>query len=213
MADDKSPKVNYGSNSHKSKEQTPDIPEKKTEQVTTGKVVVRKKPLGKKFLETFVQEDGTSLKEYLIFDVVVPATKNLLLDLLQQGSQRLFYGSSRPASSRQNYTGGGTQVRYNSMYGTGNQGSPRSISNRSRSVHDFSEVMLDSRVEAENVLDRLGDLIEQYGIASVSDFYDCVGITGSFTDNKYGWTNLAQAHVRQTRGGYLIEFPAPGVIE
>ena len=214
MAAEETPKkINYGSNSHKSKDdkqKASETPEKRTDQIVTGQIVVRKKSLGKKFVETFVQEDGKSLKDYLIFDVVVPATKNLLLDLVQQGSQRLFYGTSRPRSS-QNYTGsgGGTQVRYNSMYGPGNTGNSqsRNISQQGRNTHDFSEVFMKTRVDADMVLDRLTDLIDRYGVASVSDFYDCVGATGSFTDFKYGWTNLSTAVVRNTREGYIIEFP------
>ena len=208
---------NYSNNSHKAKgkkAQAESPPEKKTEKVIHGSIVERKKPLGKKFMETFVQESTSDLKEYLIFDVAVPAFKNLLLDLIQQGSQRMFYGSSRPNTSRNYQQGGGTQVRYNSMFG-GGPGSPAPKTSRfqPRVGGDFGEHCLETRLDAELVLDRLGDILDSYGVVSVPDYYDAIGKTAEFTDHKYGWTNLAKAHIRQTREGYLIEFPQAEIIE
>ena len=82
----------------------------------------------------------------------------------------------------------------------------REPSLRNRSRHNFDDIILDSRGEAEEVLSHLVDLVDDYGMASVADLYDLVGITSNFTDNKYGWTNLSSASVSRVRDGYLIDF-------
>ena len=36
---------------------------------------------------------------------------------------------------------------------------------------------------------------------------DLVGVTGNYTDNKYGWTNIRNAEVVRVRDGYRIKLP------
>ena len=79
---------------------------------------------------------------------------------------------------------------------------------RPRSVgYTYDDIILESRGEAEEVLDSLCDLIETYQIASVADLYDLVGETPEYTDNKYGWTNLRNADVERVRDGYRLKLP------
>ena len=51
------------------------------------------------------------------------------------------------------------------------------------------------------------EAIETYQMVSVADLYDLVGVTGDYTDNKYGWTNLRNAKVVRVRDGYMIDLP------
>ena len=67
---------------------------------------------------------------------------------------------------------------------------------------------MDNRADAEEVLDSMLATIDKYGIVSVADMYDLVGITGNYTDNKYGWTDLRSARIERERdGGYTINLP------
>ena len=75
----------------------------------------------------------------------------------------------------------------------------REPSARNRSRHDFDDIVLDSRGEAEEVLSTLVDLVEDYGVASVADLYDLVGIESTFVDTKYGWTNLSSLYKPRKR--------------
>jgi hypothetical protein len=81
------------------------------------------------------------------------------------------------------------------------------MSRTGRAKHDFDEVVLESRGEAEEVLSNLVDSIIDYGQATVADFYDLVGIATNFVDGKWGWTDLRNASVSRVRGGYLINLP------
>jgi hypothetical protein len=77
-------------------------------------------------------------------------------------------------------------------------------------MHDFNEIVLESRGEAEQVIDQLIEIISQYQAASVADLYALVGVTSAYTDGKYGWTDLRGAGVSHVRGGlYLLNLPKP----
>ena len=54
---------------------------------------------------------------------------------------------------------------------------------------------------------RMDELIDVYGIVSVGDYYDLVGIQGDYTSENYGWTNIRNAQVVRVREGYMIKLP------
>ncbi len=65
-----------------------------------------------------------------------------------------------------------------------------------------------SRMDAEEVLTTLEDMIDQYGSACVSDLYDACGqTTSNYQLNKFGWTSLATASVVRVRDGYMLKLP------
>ena len=66
---------------------------------------------------------------------------------------------------------------------------------------------MSNRGEAQDVLDRMDELMDTYGLVRVADLYDLVGITGNYTDNKYGWTNIRNAEIVRVRDGYMIKMP------
>jgi hypothetical protein len=69
--------------------------------------------------------------------------------------------------------------------------------------------VLDQRAEAEEVIDRLFDVVSRYGSASVADLYELVGLDSTHTDHKWGWEELTGAGVSRIRGGYLLDLPEP----
>ena len=78
---------------------------------------------------------------------------------------------------------------------------------RTRTGYDYDDIILESYGEAEDVLERMDELIATYQLVSVADFYDLVGVSGNYTDNKYGWTDIRNASVMRVRDGYMIKLP------
>ena len=78
---------------------------------------------------------------------------------------------------------------------------------RTRTGYSHDDIILETRGEAEEVLDRMNELIDTYGIVSVADMYDLVGISCNYTDNKYGWTNIRNAEPIRVRDGYMLKLP------
>lgn len=216
---------NYPSNATTSKDEAAapeETAKKKVEPVVTGTVRKRKKTLGRKVAETFTGDDAKSVGEYILFDVFIPAAKSMLADAASQGAERLLFGevrrprSTTAAQYRSGYTNYNSYSRNRTAAPADRRGfsapgrpEPRDISRRARASHDFAEVLFETRVDAEAALDSMTELLSQYDVVTVMDFYDLVEITGNFTDEKYGWFDLRSASVEHIRDGYIINLPAP----
>lgn len=194
--------MNYEPNSHKSKMEKRDISEKKVEKVITGTAKTKKKSEFRKFTDVFLAEDMESVKSYILTDVLVPSIKKAIDDIVSNGIHMLLYnGESRHHDSK----GVAGKVSYRSYYDKGDN--RRDYHARSRSMYTYDDIYLETRGEAEQVLDRMDELVKEYGIVRVADLNELVGITGAYTDNKYGWTDIRSASIVRTRDGYMIKMP------
>lgn len=209
---------NYPSNSRtgKAPEEAPEP--KKVESVVVGEVTRRKKPLGKRFTETFVGADIGTVAQYVVLEVLIPAAKDMMSDAVSQGIDRMLFGETRGSSRSRSGRPAGTNgyVSYNRM--SANKPSRDGLNEFSRrperrSSHDFDEIILATRAEAEEVIDRLFDLVNQYDQATVADLLDLVGVTSNHVDHKWGWTDIRGAGVTKIRNGYLLDLPKPDSIQ
>lgn len=211
----------YPTNSRRPKPEASDQPKKITK-VVEGDVVRRKKTLGRKFKETFMGGDTKGVWEYIMLDVLVPAAKDMIADAASQGVERMVFGEARSTSRRtgqrpsSGVNGYVSYNRYSSPVGrssaSGRDERP-TMSRRGRASHDFDEIILATRVEAEEVIDRLFDLVSRYETATVSDLYELVGVSGNYTDDKWGWSDIRGAGVTRVRNGYLLDLPRPEALD
>lgn len=190
----------YKPNSHRSKEAP--APEKKVEKVVRGSVKAKKKSEIQKFASVFIQEDAQKVKSYILMDVLVPSLKKAISDIVTNGIDMMLYGET----GRTKKSGTASKVSYRNYYDKREDRRDYN-SNRTRSGYDYDDIIVDNRGEAEEVLSRMDELIATYGIVSVADLYDLVGITGNYTDNKYGWTDIRSASVVRVRDGYMLKLP------
>lgn len=185
--------------------------EKKLKRLTSADPIRRKKGLGKQFRETFVVGDARTATHYVLFDVLIPAAKDALADAFSQGIEKLIFGESRHRRGMRTPSSGATgYVNYNRMSRPDDRPPMpnRGMSKRARSRHDFDEIVLESRSEAEEVIDGLFEVVSRYGQASVADLYDLTGLESTHIDHKWGWTDLRGATVSRLRNsGYLLDLP------
>lgn len=204
----------FPSNSRKKRDKTK-ADEKKLDKVITGSVKKQKRGLGKKVADVILEDDTKSVGNYVVYDVLIPAAKTMLSDMITGAVEMFLFGEKRGSRTRRE--GGRSYTSYGSYYRSTDRDRDlrreREISRYGRARHDFDEIILETRGEAEEVLSHLVDLVDDYGVASVADLYDLVGITSNYTDGKYGWTNLHTASVSRVRGGYLISLPRTKVID
>ena len=198
----------YKPNSMKYKNEHKDThEEKKVEKVVKG-TVVKKKNGVRKFTDIFISEDVANVKSYVLMDVLVPAIKKAISDIVTDGIDMILYGGTggnRKRSTNSSY------VSYRSYSDRKNDGP--SDSSSSRIGYSYDDIILNTRSEAEEVLLSMTDLLDRYGVVSVADLYDLVGVTGNYTDNRYGWTNIRNAEVVHVRDGYLLKFPRAKLID
>lgn len=220
MSDDLPNPANYHGNSNKDKakklaeEAETDSGEKKQlEPVAKG--IKRKKSVGRRFVEAFTGEDIQSVGQYVFWDVLIPAAKSAILDAVSTGIERAMYGDNRPRSSsrRPGYTSYDRMSKpTTTRYETSWKRPEREISQRARASHNFDEIILETRGEAEEVLEKLTNLIDRFDIASVSELYQLVGISGNYTDDKWGWATAAGMTYRRISQGYLLDLPQPELL-
>jgi hypothetical protein len=188
--------------------------DKNIEKVTSGQTKRRKRSLRKQFVDMFMAGDPRSAAQYALIDVLLPMIRDTVwetgseyLRSLLQGGTRRRGGSTIPPSGplgHVNYT------RFSGpMAGSRMSSSMRAMSRSARARHDFDEIVLESRTEAEEVIDRLFDLVAKYETATVADLYELVGLPSNYTDHRWGWTDVRGAGVTRIRDGYLLDLPDP----
>lgn len=193
--------IEYAGNSNKQKEEVKK--EKVIKQVAKGKVQTRKETKLGNLISKFIVSDLRTVSEYVVKDILIPSAKRTLGEMLNNGIDMMLYGEVKPKRR----TTSSSRVSYASYYDRDDR-TIRRDSNIGRARTSSHDVLLETRVEAEEVLNTLDDLIDQYGVVSVADLYDLVGLTSTnYTDNKYGWTDLRHAEVRRDRDGYLLRMP------
>ena len=210
----------YPSNEESPKKRKPSKPAKpRLESVVSGTATVRKKGFWRKL------SDGADLKgviEYIWWEIAVPSIKSTASDMVSNGFDRAIFGGSdyRSRNRSRNRRSFSERTTYEKMYSRRDRDrdrdsrrDERSMSRRGRMNHDFQEIVLGSRAEAEDIIDQLRERIEEFDVATVMDLYDAAGVTSDFTDERWGWTDLQDARVDRVRDGFLLDMPRPEPID
>lgn len=188
---------NYKPNSHKYKENQ-ETSEKRVEKVISGTAKTKKNEV-RKFRDVFISEDISNVKSYILMDVLVPAIKNAIVDIVTDGVNMIFgTGSGRKKTSGSNYV----------SYRDYSRESRRDDSRASTGRFNYDDILFPSRGEADAVLEQMDAIIEEYGYVTVADMYDMADLTAPYTGNRYGWTSVRRAEIVRVRGGdYIIKLP------
>ncbi len=185
-------------------------PSEKSLAPVTNNVIVKKETEVKKFAKNFISEDVKSVKGHVFMNVIVPGIQRLLSEGIKSAVDGIIYG----VRGIRNETIGARNISYSTYYdrnrvsygSTGLPPVPSSAYTKSN-VYSANEVEFIDRGEAEEVLFRLKEEIERYGLVSIGDFYDLIGQKHYHTDLKYGWRDLRDAEVVRARDRYRINFP------
>ena len=195
------------------------------------KAVVKQKPkkykkgLMERLVVGLLGPDGVkAIGHRLSQEIVVPAVKNIVVDSITSGIHMAIYGRNEqpgtPPPVQRNYnrygnTGysqGPTRTNYQGAYAPPQQLSPQSRGRMAARGNNVIEYVLGSRQEAVDILDALRDNIEEYGMATVADYYDLLGETTEYTDNQWGWVDLSHTQIQAVRNGYVLLLPPVNVV-
>lgn len=187
----------YKPNSHKYKNEK-QTTEKKSTKIVSGNVKTRKKSELQKMTGAIISEDARNVKSYILMDVLLPAIKDAIEDIVTNGIRMILRGET---GARARGGSGLSKISYNTI------SSSNSRPSYVRSGYTYDDIVLDTRGEVENVIRHMDDLINQYGSVSVADLYDMVGILGTPNDNKWGWANVRNAEPIRVKDGYLLKLP------
>ena len=215
MSERKMPSVeDYPSNAIGSKE-TVDLPAVK---------VRHKKSIWKSVGDRFISEDAEYVGSSLVDDILIPALRDLINDILHGAVDMTFGGGGYYRGSSRRGGRGGSYISYNRYYDDRDSRRRRSRRDRyddydddddyviSKRGIDFSEFRFEYREDADDVFEMLCDRLEKYDQVELAYFLDKVGKTvpGNWTTEDWGWTNFAGTKVRgNSRNGWYIDLPRP----
>lgn len=182
----------------------------KVEKVVSGVAVQRKKPLSRRIAENLGGSDARSVGHYVLFEVIFPQLKDLIFDVGSSALQRALFGESGGKS----YSTGRRTAGY-TPYSSMASATPKQqsvVRQQTIPSDEFGEIVVETRGEAQAVMDKMNNLIERFGMASVSDLKAAVGLTGKFTDEQFGWQAMGGTDIRRVGGaqpGFVLIFPMP----
>ena len=200
--------MNYDPNSNnlikKNKVDEDDIGKKKVNKVVNGNVKTKKKTKADEFADDLIAQSMTSVVGDVFTEVLLPSFKNMISDAVKSGIDRLLFGDS---SHRTNTNSNpASKISYSKYYTEQSNYRPEMPARR-RETYDYNNIVFNSRGDAEAVLMSMDELISKYEVVRVADLYDLAGITGNYTDYKYGWTDIRSARIERIRDGYIIRMP------
>lgn len=211
---------NLEPNSHKYKaEKAKDDGSKKEKSkpvINRDQIVSMKKPLGKKFAETFMTEDTKDVKSWFLMDVLIPGIKNTILDAISM----MFFGEiesrGRRGRSKRDRDG---RTSYSSYYRGSEYRDREYRSSRKRDRYesddrvDFRNIVLRERADAEDVINEMRDWIRKNGSVSVADLLNAIDTPSRYTDNNWGWDDERDIGIRRVSSGYLIDVAEPRYLD
>lgn len=192
----------YQPNSHKSKEMDANKEDRKVQKVVSAKPKTKKNN-ARRLTDIFIAEDAGNVKSYIFLDVLVPAIKKAISDIVTDGIYMILYGESgdrkrKPAS----------KVSYRDYYDDRRSGHRETDRfSQARGRFDYDDIIYSSRGEAERVREQMLDMIDRYGYVTVGDMYDMSDLTAPYTSSNYGWTNIRSAETVRVRDGYILKLP------
>lgn len=191
----------YTPNSHKYKEEQKkaETQKKRVGKLVTGNVKTKKNEV-RKLTDVFISEDVSNVKSYVLMEVLVPAIKKAISDIVTNGVDMILYGGTRPNKNRTS----SDYVSYRN-YSDRDRRDDRGPT-RGRGF-DYEDLVFDSRGDAEAVRQGMLETIDQYGIVTVGDLYDMADRTAPYTSYDYGWTSIRTAEVVRVRDGFIIKLP------
>ncbi len=225
--------TDYTGNSKKGKGEVPSGPPKPPVQVTKivqGEAYIKKKTLGQKFKETFLNVDMKDISKHVLLELVAPMARNLVFDTGNEIWHRVMFKGQPSNRMKQGWT------PYSQMYqnpgqmirpgmflqqGTGPmpQGwrDPSTRPPRGTLVAggplpqnpNRMQLVFSLRVDADNCLKMMNEVIDQAEYVAVADVRMMMGHTPEHTDFGFGWKSTADAQIIPDSQGVIIDLPQP----
>lgn len=188
--------------------------------VVKPKVTKRELTFREKLKRSFVKEDLADVRDYVVFDIIIPNVRKAFFDTIV-GTAAQIFGISVPAG----------------RYGYSPTTATPRITPHERRYRDYSSISNDRyngysgeehltrydrfyvsdwvftyKEAADDALMKLMDICDASGWVSVARFFEIVDPQGTaegrnpYTNNNYGWHNVDSATVKYiTNVGYVIE--------
>lgn len=184
--------------------------------------VAIKTPWYRKLGNTFLAEDTTSVKSFVIREVIVPTIKDTFYQIVTGGLSMYLYGNTKAAPNRNrgsNTPNGGSYISYGGI-STGAKPNKQIVTDSNSGRMTYRDWVFEDSLDengrpvsgytkAQNAEEKLISILEQYGVVYVSDYYDAVGISAPVVARGWCWRDLSSARISKVYGGWILELPQP----
>lgn len=195
-----------------SKTQKSENEKPKLEKIVSSDVKMQKKSIFKRFKSSIFAESPDTIGGYIIREVLIPYTKDIIYDTLVNTISMALYSNPRAGGRRSGRSVNTTRdgyIQYGSYSSSSTSNSRREPERPRGERIDVDNVIFGMSAEAHEVLDAMCDRLEHYGTVTVLDLCDLIGVTSSPNAMYYGWTDISEACVRQINEGWLLDLPRP----
>ena len=192
----------YQDNSEKAKREAEVKEREIKEPIKEGGAELRKRSAGKRFAETILpKEDRREIADYAIFEIVIPAIKETINNLVVNSLDMLLFGGERRYSGNRHSNGRTNYAGMSSKKSNKYSNDDYEERSRRRSAKSIDDILFGSYAKADKVYQALLDIQDEYGQVRVSDLFDEAEITvPDWTYDSYGWDNLpARADIETVR--------------
>lgn len=197
------------------------ITKKHANLLSSNDVVVKKPGKLQKIKNAMVSDDAKNIKSYVFLDVLIPAAKKAISDMVTNGIDMLLYGDTR-GRKRDDRSGGVSyrsyyekKDRFRDSYERANDREPARFGRGK-----YEDIGFKTRARGEEMVDLLNEVIDQFDVVTISDYCEILmehdrdlKIEIAFTDYKYGWKDLRDVPVVYRHGLWYIDFPTPKPID
>lgn len=198
--------------------------QKKSTKQLKGGLKQKELTFGEKLKRSFVKEDVKDIRDYVVFDVIIPSIRKSIFDTIVGAASQVF-GISVPRgsfgySSDNRYNGGGSRLtpherQYRDYTSIQREGIGGYSGNQLVRYNRFyaEDYPFTYKEDADATLEQMMDICDTYGWVSVAKFFEIADpdgtITGKnpYTNNNYGWNDLNGVTVKFDGSGYVINFP------
>ena len=206
----------FPNNSSRAGQEVPPEVEKQIEKIIEGTATVRKPTGFRRFRQSFIAGDASSVGEHVFWNLLIPSAKDAVSDMCRTFVDMMIYGEKRNYGPMGGYNPntmpGAPTSKMN--YGGISSGSrlivpPGQQTQYSNIPIGVNDILVPTRAEAETVIRKMFEVLEKYRVVTIADLYGWVGISPNPLDYKRGWTNLDGADVRRESHGVRLVLPAP----
>ena len=158
---------------------------------------------------------GQTMKGFIFDEIVTPLIQRAVVEGVTGAINYLVKGDAY-ADRKNNNSFGKSYINYNGISsGKSNANGSQYVYSGKNSGMEIENVWFESRVDAQRVLDEMQSVIAGYDILTVNGFYDIIGRTNIIdpSNEKFGWSDLRNAYITASRGGWVIHLPHPMPID
>ena len=195
-----------------------DSSSKSSTEIVKHRVYTKEPTFREKLKRSFVKDDLKSVRDYVIFDVLIPNFKRSIFDMAM-GALGQTLGIQVPryqgsALSNNNRSSGG--YRDYTAIASRNRDPVRERNDARYDRLQVRDIVFESKEEALSLLELMTDICDSNHVVSVFTFYEKAGIRegNHYTNQNWGWRNLNNVGVTSVEVpdfpdgiGYIIDFP------